>query len=160
MFTGADPDGGVQRQPRWHIIFQTVAIIAITVDVGVSLYVQHANIGEGLRQIGSIEWRWVVVAGMCELVSMTALALLYRDLLRVNETRLGVSWILACCLASNAISLSVPVIGSGIATRRTFRRFRQGGSGCDHRELRLDGGRRRLRRDYGDSGCRRSGSLG
>jgi len=39
-----------------------------------------------------------------------------------------VPWILACCLASNAISLSVPVIGSGIATRRTFRRFRQGGA--------------------------------
>jgi len=115
-------------QPRWHVVAQTVAIVGVAAGVGAAVYLQHGTIGEGLRQLGSIKWRWVVVAGSCELVSMVALALLYRDLLRANETRLGVPWILACCLASNAISLSVPVIGSGIATRRTFRRFRQGGA--------------------------------
>jgi putative heme transporter len=117
-----------RSQPRWHLVLQTVAIVAITVGVAVALYLQHATIGRGLDHFGGIRWRLVVLAGLTEVVSMVALALLYSDLLRANQIRIGMPWILACCLSSNAISLTVPVIGSGIATRRTFRRFRRAGA--------------------------------
>jgi putative heme transporter len=124
---GTRPKSG-EEHPRWHLVLQTVAIVSITLGVAVAIYLQHPAISAGLRQIGSLRWRWVVVGSLSELLSMLALALLYRDLLRANQIRLGVSWIMACCFASNAISVSVPVIGSGIASRRTFRRFRQGGA--------------------------------
>jgi uncharacterized protein (TIRG00374 family) len=109
-------------------VLQIMAIVLVGVGVAAAIYLQHATISEGLRQFRHIRWRWVVVAGLSELVSMLGLALLYRDLLRANKTQLKVPWIMACCFKSNAIALSVPVIGSGIATRRTFRRFRQGGA--------------------------------
>ena len=72
--------GEVQKQPRWHLIVQIVAVVAITVGVAVALYLQHSTIGDGLRQLGKIKWRWVVVAGLSEVVSMVALSLLYWDL--------------------------------------------------------------------------------
>jgi putative heme transporter len=123
---GSSTEG--QKAPRWHLIVQTVAVVAVAGGVVVALYLQHGTIGNGLGHIGNLRWRWVVLASLCELVSMAALAALYRDLLGANDTRLGLPWILACCLASNAISLSIPVIGSGIASRRTYRRFRQAGA--------------------------------
>jgi uncharacterized membrane protein YbhN (UPF0104 family) len=130
---GAQPPTGgvdqeVQGSPRWHRILQGAAICLILLGVVAAVSLQHATISEGLRQFGRIRWRWVVAAGLSELISMVGLALLYRDFLRANQFRLRVQWIMACCFTSNAIALSVPVIGSGIASRRTFRRFRQGGA--------------------------------
>ena len=103
-------------------------MVAILSGVAVAIYLQHATIDEGLHQIGRLRWGWVVAASLAEVVSMVGLALLYRDLLRANRARLTVPWILACCFTSNAVALSVPVIGSGVASRRTFRFFCRGGA--------------------------------
>jgi putative heme transporter len=126
--TSVDLEKEGRKRPHWHVVLQTVAIVAIGVGVVVALYLQHRTIGDGLAHVGSLKWRWVILAGLSEVVSMVGLALLYQDLLGANQIRLKVSWILACCLASNAISLGVPVIGSGIASRRTYRRFREAGA--------------------------------
>ena len=56
---------------------------------------------------------------------MVALALLYRELLRANGAQLNVTWILAASYTANALSVAVPVIGSGMAGRLAYRRFRE-----------------------------------
>lgn len=127
-FTPDDARRKSQGHRSWHRTLQVVMVAAILLGVIVAVFLQHATIGEGLHQFGHIRWRWVVAAGLSEVVSMIGLALLYWDLLRANAIKLRVPWIMACCFTSNAVALSVPVIGSGIASRRTFRRFRQGGA--------------------------------
>ena len=59
---------------------------------------------------------------------MLALALLYRALLEASRARLTVTWILATSYTANAISVAVPVIGAGMASRQAYRQFREGGA--------------------------------
>jgi putative heme transporter len=107
---------------------QTLAIIAVVVGVAAAVYSQRTTIGQGLHRIGNLNWGWVAAASLIEGLSMMSLALLYRELLRANHARLTLTWIFASCLTANAISVTVPVIGSGMASRRAFRRFCQGGA--------------------------------
>jgi putative heme transporter len=61
-------------------------------------------------------------------VSMLAMALLYQTLLQASYVRLKVAWILTSSYIANGISISVPVIGAGIAGRLAYQRFREGGA--------------------------------
>jgi hypothetical protein len=54
-------------------------------------------------------------------LSMLALALLYRALLEASRARLTVAWILVTSYTANAISIAVPVIGAGMASRQAYR---------------------------------------
>jgi putative heme transporter len=113
---------------HWRSVVQTLAIIAVVAGVAGAVYSQRSTIGLGLHHVRDLNWIWVVSASLIEAASMMSLALLYRELLRANEARLKLTWIFASCLTANAISVTVPVIGSGMATRRAFRRFCQGGA--------------------------------
>ncbi len=92
------------------------------------MYSQRSAIGEGFHNIGDLAWAWVAAASLVEVLSMLALALLYRALLQASQARLTVAWILASSYTANAISIAVPVIGSGMASRQAYRQFREGGA--------------------------------
>jgi putative heme transporter len=103
------------------------AIIIILVGAAAAVYSQRSSIGEGLHNT-SLNWIWVAAASLIEVLSMLALALLYRALLEANRARLTVTWILATSYTANAISVAVPVIGAGMASRQAYRQFREGGA--------------------------------
>ncbi len=73
---------------------RALAIIVIFVGAAAALYSQRSSIGEGLHNIRSLNWVWVVAASLIEVLSMLALALLYRALLGASRARLTVTWIL------------------------------------------------------------------
>jgi putative heme transporter len=118
--------GAVKK--RWRPVARTVAIVAVGVGVAGAIYAQRSTIGRGLGHVGDLRWAWLAAASLAEVGSMVALALLYRELLRANRARLPLTWILAASYTANAISVTVPVIGSGMASRRAYRRFRDGGA--------------------------------
>jgi uncharacterized membrane protein YbhN (UPF0104 family) len=70
----------------------------------------------------------VAAASLVEVLSMLALALLYRALLQAGQARLTVTRILAASYTANAISVAVPIIGPGMASRQAYRAFREGGA--------------------------------
>jgi uncharacterized protein (TIRG00374 family) len=111
----------------WRSAARNAAIGAVALGVVVAIYAQRSTIAKGIHNFGSLNWAWVVAASLIEVLSMVALALLYRDLLRTNGARLNVTWILAASYTANALSIAVPVIGSGMGGRLAYRRFREGG---------------------------------
>src|SRR6202035_4347642 len=74
-----------------------------------------------------LQWIWIPVLIVGEAVSMAAFAFMFRRLLAAGGTRVGIRPMLATTYAANALSVSVPLAGPGLATAFTFRRFtRQG----------------------------------
>ena len=103
-------------------------IIAVTVGAAAAVYSLRSTIGQGIHNVRNLQWIWVVAASLIEVLSMLALAMLYRVLLQASQARLTVTWILASSYTANAISIAVPVIGPGMASRQAYQQFREGGA--------------------------------
>ena len=112
----------------WTSPVRTVTIIAVTVGAAAAVYSQRSTVGEGLHNVRNLHWIWVAAASLTEVLSMLALAQLYRALLQANRARLTVTWILASSYTANAISIAVPLIGPGMASRQAYQQFREGGA--------------------------------
>jgi putative heme transporter len=121
----------------WRSIGQAVAIVAVALAMAAAIWSQRSTIATGLHHVGELRWGWVAAASVIEVVSMVALALLYRELLLASGARLSVTWILAASYTANAICVAVPVIGSGMASRQAYQRFRQGGADAGAASLAL-----------------------
>jgi len=103
-------------------------IAAIVVGAAIAVYSQRSSIARGLHHVGHLDWMWVLAASLSEVLTMLALALLYRALIEASGARITVMSILAACLISNAISVAVPVIGAGMGSRQAYRQFREAGA--------------------------------
>jgi uncharacterized membrane protein YbhN (UPF0104 family)/thioesterase domain-containing protein len=89
----------------------------------------RAQVAASLSDLGHLRWPWVVAAVVLESASMTAFAVMQRRLLAAGGARAAVRPMLATTYAANALSVSVPLAGPGLATAFTFRRFT--GQGAD-----------------------------
>jgi putative heme transporter len=114
--------------PHWKTVVRTLAIVAVALGVVAALYSERSTTAKGLHHIGDLDWAWAVPASLAEVVSMVAFGRLYQVLLQANRARVKLPWILAAAFTANAISAAVPLIGSGMATRQTFRWFREAGA--------------------------------
>jgi pimeloyl-ACP methyl ester carboxylesterase/uncharacterized membrane protein YbhN (UPF0104 family) len=80
-----------------------------------------------IAMLGHLRWPWIPAMIAGELASMAAFAIMLRRLLAAGGASVGVRPMLATAYAANAVSVSVPLAGPGLATAFTFRRFtRQG----------------------------------
>jgi hypothetical protein len=75
---------------------------------------------------------WLVAGFSAELLFMVALAQLKCSLLRGLGARHTLRSVLATAYSSNAISVSVPIIGSAIAAAYACRDFHRAGAGPEH----------------------------
>jgi putative heme transporter len=131
MAMGPDHEAGRAASPVKKIgasSVRTLLIAAIFAGTAVAVYAQRDTIGNGIHNVRHLNWAWVVAASLAEMLSMLALALLYQDLLRASQARLAVIWIFASSYIANVISISVPVIGAGMASRTAYQQFREGGA--------------------------------
>jgi uncharacterized membrane protein YbhN (UPF0104 family) len=77
--------------------------------------------------LGHLHSLWIPAAVLLESASMAAFAIMLRRLLAAGGASVGIRPMLATAYAANAVSVSVPLAGPGLATAFTFRRFtRQG----------------------------------
>ena len=100
---------------------------AVALGVLAAVFSERRTIAMGLHHVGGLSWGWAAAASFVEIASMLGLAMLYRDLLRASGAHLSLTWILAASYTANALSIAVPVIGSGMGGRLAFQRFREGG---------------------------------
>lgn len=124
----APPRRGPLRH-RWLKGAARVAAIGATiVGAGFAVYAERATVASGLRAFTHANLGWVVAGWFAESLSMTAFALFQRRLLVTAGARLTIGALMAIIYTSTAISLAVPVAGSGLATAYSHQRFRASGA--------------------------------
>jgi hypothetical protein len=117
---GEDTGG---RSPRWRIAARaaTVAIIAAIVVV----YRHHLR--QSFDVLGHLSWKWFLLAIGSETVSVLAFAFSRRRLLQAGGRPPSRRAIVAITCAGNAVSMSLPFAGTGLATVYSYRQFRRQG---------------------------------
>lgn len=129
MTTVPGPPAGVSR-PRlrlWAAV-RAAVIVAIVAGSASAVYAERSTISSGLASFRQSNLGWVVAGFGAECVSMAAFALLQQRLLRAAGTALTYGSLLATVYTSTAITLAVPVAGSGMATAYAQRQFRAHGA--------------------------------
>ena len=117
---GEDTGG---RSPRWRIAARaaTVAIIAAIVAV------YRHYLRQSFDVLGHLSWKWSVLAVAAETASILAFAFSRRRLLQAGGRPPGRRAIVAITCAGNAVSMSLPFAGTGLATVYSYRQFRRQG---------------------------------
>jgi pimeloyl-ACP methyl ester carboxylesterase/uncharacterized membrane protein YbhN (UPF0104 family) len=88
---------------------------------------QRAGLTASFAVLGHLRWLCIPAAIVLESASMAAFAVMLRRLLAAGGASVGVRPMLATAYAANALSVSVPLAGPGLATSFIFRRLtRQG----------------------------------
>lgn len=103
------------RHGRLWAVVRAAAIVAITVGSALAVYAERATIASRVASLRRSGPGWVMAGFAAECASMAAFALLQQRLLRAAGTRLTFGTLLAVAYTSNAITLAVPVAGSGMA---------------------------------------------
>lgn len=76
-----------------------------------------------LSALADVRWSWLPLLLLAHTVSMAAPALNTLRLLRVTGTRVRLPAVLALTYASNAVSVSLPLVGPELATAHTYRQL-------------------------------------
>jgi putative heme transporter len=115
------------RRRSWTVA-RAAALVAIVIGSVIAVYAERSTIRSGLASLRQSNLGWVVAGFAAECVSMAAFALLQQRLLRAAGTRLTFGSLLAIAYTSTAVTLAVPVAGSGLAAAYTQRQFRARGA--------------------------------
>jgi putative heme transporter len=91
--------------------------------LAVAVHAEEPMITESVHSFGHLRWRPLALAVAAETGSMVALGLMERRILIMGGLRLPVSRAVAIACASNALSASLPVVGSGAAAAFSYRRL-------------------------------------
>ena len=117
------PRNGVRH--RCSAVAKIVGTVAVMAGTAWAIYDEWGFISPGLHVLtGDTDPAWAVAAVGAECLSMVAFALLQSCILRAAGSRLTMSWLLSTAYTANAIAVSVPVIGSGMATAYDYRQLR------------------------------------
>lgn len=84
---------------------------------------QHTRLGEALAGAVHAKLGLVVAAIACERVSMLSFARMQRQLLRAGGHHLSKLSAVSITFAANALSVTVPIAGPGLATAFTYQEF-------------------------------------
>jgi uncharacterized protein (TIRG00374 family) len=102
--------------------------VTAALAVVVLLVYERSLIVSSLRIIGHLKPIWLVLAVGLESASMASFAHLQSRLLRAGTARIGIRPVLATVFAGNALSSTVPVVGTQMSLVFVFRRFKQLGA--------------------------------
>jgi uncharacterized protein (TIRG00374 family) len=90
---------------------------------------EREQLAGSFKVLVHLHWIWLPVGILLEAVSMAAFAAMFRRLLTAGRVRPRRTEMLTTIYAANAMSVSVPLAGPGVAAAYLFRRFtRQGAS--------------------------------
>lgn len=98
---------------RWAAGILGVILLAVAVRAG------GAMVSKSIDSFGPLHWRPLVYAVLFETLLMVALGMLERRILIMGGLPLRPGRAIALAYASNALSASLPVAGSGAATTFT-----------------------------------------
>ena len=91
---------------------------------------ENSDVAGSLKVLAHLRWTWVVAGIALEVISIAAFATMFRQLLKAGRARPRRSEVLVTVYAANALSVSVPLAGPGLAAAYLFRRFTRFGAGA------------------------------
>ena len=125
--TGAPGTAGAPQRRVGKRMARAAAAAFAVAALAAGGVTQRAGLTASFAVLGHLRWLCIPAAIVLESVSMAAFAIMLRRLLAVGGPSVGVRPMLATAYAANAVSVSVPLAGPGLATGFIFRRFtRQG----------------------------------
>jgi putative heme transporter len=112
------------RRPVWPGRAATagIAIAAVAVMVAAAM-AERSRLAGSLTVLARLHWALLPVGVLLEATSMAAFAAMLRRLLTRGHVRPTRTSMLATIFAANAMSVSVPLAGPGLAAAYLFRRF-------------------------------------
>jgi uncharacterized membrane protein YbhN (UPF0104 family) len=102
-------------------LLNLVVILGSLAGVAWLVVTQHHELGQALAKVGHAKFGRVIAALFCERASMIAYARVQVRLLRAGGQRLTLSEAVGIVFAGNALSVSVPIAGPGLAVAFTYR---------------------------------------
>jgi putative heme transporter len=118
------------RRPAWPGRAATAgAAIIVVALMAVAAAAERSRLAGSLTVLARLHWTWVPVGILLEAMSMAAFAAMFRRLLGAGRVRPARASVLATIFAANAMSVSVPLAGPGVAAAYLFRRFTRLGAG-------------------------------
>jgi uncharacterized protein (TIRG00374 family) len=119
------------RRPVWpgRAVTAGVAIVAVAVMAGAAA-AERSRLAGSLTVLARLHWTLLPVGILLEAMSMAAFAAMFRLLLTRGRVRPTRTTVLATIYAANAMSVSVPLAGPGLAAAYLFRRFTRLGAGA------------------------------
>ncbi len=106
---------------------RTVLAALLLVGLVVGAISQRALLAGVPGALGHARLGWVALAGLCAAVSVPALAMQQRQLMGVGGRRPPVGLLVSTTVTGNAISVSVPLVGSEMSVAYTYRRLARHG---------------------------------
>lgn len=118
-------------RPGWSraLVPAAVAIAAVGL-LTFAAAAENNDVAGSLKVLAHLRWTWLAAGIALEVVSVAAFAAMFRQLLRAGRVRSRRSEVLATVYAANALSVSVPLAGPGLAAAYLFRRFARLGAGA------------------------------
>ena len=118
-------------RPGWSRVMVPAAVAIAAVGLlTAAAAAENADVAGSLRVLAHPRWTWLAVGVALEVISMAAFAAMFRQLLTAGRARPRRSEMLATVYAANAMSVSVPLAGPGLAAAYLFRRFTRFGAGA------------------------------
>jgi len=111
------------------VVLAAVAIVAIGL-LTAAIAAERSDVARSLKVLAHLRWAWLAAAIALEVVSVAAFAAMFRHLLKAGRARPPWSRVLVSVYAANAMSVSVPLAGPGLAAAYLFRRFARSGAGA------------------------------
>jgi uncharacterized protein (TIRG00374 family) len=118
-------------RPGWSraLVPAGVAIAAVGLLTAAAA-AENSDVAGSFKVLAHLRWTWLAVGIALEVVSIAAFAAMFRQLLNAGRVRPRRSEMLGTVYAANAISVSVPLAGPGLAAAYLFRRFTRAGAGA------------------------------
>jgi hypothetical protein len=107
------------------VVPAAVALVAVGLLTAAAA-AENSDVAGSLKVLAHLRWAWFAAGSALEVISMAAFAAMFRRLLTARPRR---SQMLVTVYAANAMSVSVPLAGPGLAAAYLFRRFTRLGAG-------------------------------
>ena len=118
-------------RPGWSraVVPAAVAIVAVGL-LTASAAAENSDVAGSLKVLARVRWTWLAAGIALEVISIAAFAAMFRRLLKAGRVRPQRSEMLVTIYAANAMSVSIPLVGPGLAATYLFRRFARSGAGA------------------------------
>jgi uncharacterized protein (TIRG00374 family) len=109
-------------------VIPAAVAVAVVGLLAAAAAAESSDVAGSLKVLAHLRWTWLVAGIALEVISIAAFATMFRQLLKAVRARPGRSEMLATVYAANAMSVSVPLAGPGLAAAYLFRRFTRFGA--------------------------------
>ena len=110
------------------VVLGAVAVAVVGLLV-VAATAESTDVARSLKVLAQLRWTWLAAGLALEVISIAAFATMFRQLLKAGRVSPRRSELLVTVYAANAMSVSVPLVGPGLAAAYLFRRFARSGAG-------------------------------